>query len=235
MPMETPSDQQDLSKPTTGRDGLIKRREDRLGEIFGVEPGLLLKIPKDLTTLSIIVGKHLALNGKQRLNGEMEPMENKDLRQEVLKLVGRHKGLTHASRNPVVRMKPSPHSGRYDSSYIHSDMWSGHPAGCIVMFPIFGDFETGGVEFFKPRRYPELMEKTYGSYKDVPDFGSEYIGRMEPGYMYVVDAFCLHRTLNGGKRVSVDMRFAIDSKMNEKKQKRVRSYLPIWDDIEGRN
>ncbi len=213
---------------------LLRRREETLGRIFGVEPGLLLKIPKDFTALKLIVGKHLTEKGKVRLHGETEPLVNEALKKEVLRLIEPRQGLSHAAMYPIVRSKPTPHSGRYDSSHVHSDVWSGHPPGCIVMFPIFGDFETGGVEFFRPRRNFEHLNKTYPNYQDVPDFDSEYIGRMEPGYMYVVDAFCLHRTMDGGKRVSVDMRFAIDDDINERHKRRA-SYVPIWDDIEGRN
>ena len=86
--MKHQSGRQNSSRPTSGQDGLIRQREKNLGDLFGVEPGLLLKIPADLTTLSIIVGKHLALGGKIRRNGEIEPQRNEELRNECLKLMG---------------------------------------------------------------------------------------------------------------------------------------------------
>jgi len=211
----------------------IEHRAERLGKIFGTEPGILLKIPKDLTVLKELVEAHIALGCNPEINGEIPPKNSEPIRDEVLSLVGQRSGLSHAGY-PIVRQKPCPHSGRYDSSYLHSDVWSGNPPGCIVMFPIMGDFTNGGVEFFKPTMNFNRLNEQYPSYDSVPDFRPEYLGKMEPGFMYVLDAFCLHRTMLGEKRISVDMRFAIDGKFLQD-SKRNGHYRPIWDDIEGRN
>jgi hypothetical protein len=161
----------------------------------------------------------------------MEPMIDPLLDEEVLRLVGNvdasHRG------NAIVRRKPSRKGSRYSSEWIHSDVWSGNPAGFIVMFPISGDFENTGVEFFKPTKNLDLLNLKYNRYENVPDFGPEYIGKMEEGYMHVVDAFCLHRTMPGeNTRVSVDMRFGYEGTMDVR---RAKNFVPIWHDLEGRN
>ena len=184
----------------------LGEREVQLGRVFNTEPGLLLKIPKNFSDLKEIALRHYEAGGKVRANGEIEPLRNDDLINEVKTLLRGYNGITWVQRYPIVRLKPTRNSGRYDSSWIHSDMWSGNPPGAIIMIPITGDIENGGVEFYRPTKNIDLMDMEYPTYQDVPDFGPEYIGKMEPGFMHVVDAYCLHRTMPGMDRISVDFR-----------------------------
>ena len=107
---------------------------------------------------------------------------------------------------PAIRVKEGKVTGgRYETSIIHTDAWSGNMSS-VVMIPVEGDFETGGVEFFMPTRNLGRLLKEYPDYRKAPDFGALYVGRMEPGKIYFLDAACLHKTMLGGRRVSVDVR-----------------------------
>lgn len=125
--------------------------------------------------------------------------------------------------DPMVRIKPTPNLGPWDTGYIHTDVWAGN-SGLVVMIPIEGDFETGGVEFFAPtRNYEALLKPVIGSYEAAPDVGPKLIGRMEPGNVYVLSPMCLHRTMaGGGRRVSVDFRVAFDRNFAKQMNYRVR-------------
>ncbi len=170
--------------------------------------GTFEKIEKDLSRLISLTNEHIALGGHTGINGGVRPTPGQELIDEVRFLIG-DRGLKYIQIYPDVRRKPHTYSGRYDSSQIHSDVWSANPAGYVVMFPISGDFENGGVEFFRPTKNLDRINQVYRDYRNVPDFGPEYIGKMEPGYMYVTD--CLHRTIPGKERISVDTRLAFDN------------------------
>ena len=109
-------------------------------------------------------------------------------------------------RFPSIRVKDGRVTGgRYETSIVHTDAWSGNLSS-VVMIPIEGDFERGGVEFYLPTRNLGRLLDEYPDYADVPDFGAIPVGRMEPGKIYFLDAACLHKTMLGGRRVSVDVR-----------------------------
>ena len=111
-------------------------------------------------------------------------------------------------RWPCIRVKEGKSTGsRFETSIIHTDAWSGNMSS-VAMIPIEGDFETGGVEFYiATQNLPELLRE-HGDYQHAPDFGALKVGQMEPGYIYFLDPSCLHKTMLGGRRVSVDVRLA---------------------------
>jgi len=186
---------------------------------------LLKKVPLDLSELIEGSKKHFA--NEARINGEVETPESfKDM---VFGILEQFFDLKYVGK-PILRKKPTENTGRYDSSYIHSDVWSGNSPGKIIMFPICGDFEAGGVEFFRPTKNLDILNVEYNDYRDVPDFGPEYIGKMEEGYMHIVSTSCLHRTMKGGTRYSVDIRLA-DRLMQNFLKPRYQNYR-LW---EGRN
>lgn len=173
---------------------------------------MLRKYPADLSPLKRAVGAFLASGVPPRANGDCLPSEGtwglyEPVKVEALKLLDVRVPYV---QGPTVRIKPSPPGGRFDSSILHTDVWSGNPPTFVVMIPIEGDFETGGVEFYKPTKNLDLLRLEYEDYKSVPDFAPEYLGKMEPGLVHIVDWKCLHKTMNGGRRVSVDFRVAYD-------------------------
>lgn len=209
----------------------LEDRRLRFMETFGVE-GLLLEVPLDLRSVEkagrayieasrrfgggdIYRAPNFTRNGDVRPRVEVREefraleVEVRRLFKEVLK-----GELDLVQRVLAVRVKGGEEVGGYSSAYLHSDTWAGEPSGGVVMIPIEGDFTNGGVEFFRPTKgsvkdFARRME----TYEQVPDFGPEYLGRMKPGHLYVLDAFCLHRTMRGGYRCSVDFRFTYKQKI----------------------
>ena len=110
------------------------------------------------------------------------------------------------------------------------------------MFPVLGDIKAGGVQFFKPTQNIDKMSVVYNTYQDVPDFNPSYLGRMSPNHIHVVDSYCLHKTMQGGMRVSVDWRFVVNNEWLEPgdvhgigmAMRRKGNFVPLWD-LEGRN
>lgn len=157
----------------------------------------------------------MAFGGRPRLNGEVLPEDRS--RGAYERVVGEYRALVvpllpesgfEAAQSWVtVREKGTrPASGPYDSAKMHLDAWSGNPPGVVVMIPVEGDIEGGGVEFFRPTRNFHLVDEPLLDYNEAPDFGPEPLGGLWPWHVHFVD--CLHRTQAGGRRVSVDHRFA---------------------------
>jgi hypothetical protein len=218
--------------------------------VFGTE-GIFLEIPLDLSRLIEVTKRYLTrcceLTGTRVLNlpnrgsnGDVYPRvavldEFGEIEEEVSRLFN-PPGISSCQVPISVRVKGGGVSTRFSSDYVHSDTWSGHPAcGGVVMLPIYGDFGGGGVEFYRPTKNLEVLMKNYPSYAEVPDFGPELVGKMKAGHMYVIDHSCLHRTLMGKERVSVDFRFQYEEKLPLEylgAPKRVANYRPYseWRD-----
>lgn len=186
---------------------------------------MLRKYEADLEPLKWAVARFLPFVS-QRANGDCLP--NKETRkiyepvkEEALKLLDFDPPYLS---EPIVRMKPSSDGGAKNSSLLHTDYWAGHDA-FVVMIPIGGDFKKGGVEFFEATQNLDLLLKPYADYSQAPDFKPRSLGQMEPGFVYVLDPRCLHRTMRGERRISVDFRCAwsLDFPMSEHYASRNRS------------
>jgi len=107
----------------------------------------------------------------------------------------------------------------YAIQSFHMDMWTGEPADSIVvMVPIAGDVDRVGVRFTEPvNPVHERCVARYPSYGDGvmanPDY-TEYPVKMQLGYAYVMDSYCLHQSIKGdGVRMSIDFRIRYRDKL----------------------
>jgi hypothetical protein len=195
---------------------------------FG-SPELVVKVPADLTELKAAVEKYL--QGRvPRDNGDVQGGDG--FRKVVVEywnvVKGMVGGISHCQSFPSIRVKEKPSHGPYDTYKLHSDVFAGDPSGVVVMIPLFGDIENGGVEFYKPTRGRREDFCFYSRYDLAPDFKPEYLGKMEPDKVHFVDAFCLHKTMVGKKRVSLDHRLIFDRFLeSDSKGTRMRNYVPL--------
>ena len=105
------------------------------------------------------------------------------------------------------------------SSKIHTDIWAGEPASTAMLFvPLFGETEKNGISFYEPKDIPELLLTSLNDYND----GNDYFAHLEkyqvgfnPGELFVVDSFLLHRTEKESPklRISLEFRGIVKSKV----------------------
>ena len=204
----------------------MQERLDRMQECFG-ESSLVVKKKADLSNLKVAVSKYLVGKTPGR-NGDIQDGEGfARVVAEYWNLVKGVTGISHCQLSPSVRVKEKPTGGAYDTTKLHSDVFAGDPSGVVVMIPLFGDIEFGGVEFYRPTKNLDKF-CFYPDYSLAPDFKPEYLGKMEEGYIHFVDAFCLHKTVVGKKRVSLDHRMIFDKFIeSDSRGTRLRNYVPI--------
>lgn len=204
----------------------LSGRLKRMEECFGT-PSLVVKQKADLGNLKAAVSRYLVGKAPRR-NGDVQGGEGfETVVVEYWNLIKRVKGISHCQSFPSVRVKDGPSDGAYDTAKLHSDIFAGDPSGVVVMIPLFGDIEFGGVEFYKPTKNLEKFG-FYPDYSLAPDFSPEYLGKMEEGYIHFVDAYCLHKTIVGKRRVSLDHRLIFDRFIeSDTKGTRMRNYVPI--------
>lgn len=197
-----------------------------MGRCFG-EKSLVVKVPADLERLKSAVKSYMEGKPVGR-NGNVQVLEGfRKVVIEYWRLVSWVEGISHYQLYPSIRVKSGKTDGAYDTSKLHSDVFAGDPSGVVVMIPLFGDIEFGGVEFFEPTQGSYEDFKFYPDYDLAPDFKPKYLGKMEAGYIHFVDAFCLHRTMMGNKRVSLDHRMVFEDFLeSDRKGTRMRNYVP---------
>lgn len=95
----------------------------------------------------------------------------------------------------------------------HSDIWAGElPGHAMLYFPILGDMTNNGVDLFEPGQdfFPDFV-------RPLDDFdegagllrnAARYDIVMEPGSVYVLDAFLLHRTMKRTPGLRLVINFA---------------------------
>lgn len=202
----------------------LQERLDRMRECFG-EASLVVKKKADLSRLKAAVSQCNETPGK---NGNIQG--GIGFRQVVIEywnLVKWVRGISHVQVFPSIRVKEKPGEGPYETTKLHSDVFAGDPSGVVVMIPLFGDIEFGGVEFYRPTKNFDKFT-FYSDYALAPDFAPEYLGKMEEGHIHFVDAWCLHKTMVGKKRVSLDHRMIFDRFIDgDTKGTRMRNYIHI--------
>lgn len=230
----------------------LRDREERFKKYFGVD-GIFAEIPCDLSKVVKATqdylsacrrfgGSNVFALSNYTQNGDVRPRKEVLAEFKVVELEARalfssvlRGEVEQVQRVESVRCKGGLERGSYSTNQLHSDIWAGEPSGGVVMIPIEGDFENGGVEFFKPTLGSvKDFSRYYLSYSEVPDFGPVSVGKMKPGNLYVIDSFCLHQTMKGGYRCSVDFRFTYKDKVGSDFSgigKRLANYVPFsgWD------
>ena len=205
----------------------MQERLDRMGECFG-ERSLVVRRGADLSRLRAAVERYIEGKTPGR-NGNLQGGPGwSGVVVEYWNVVKSHiKGISHCQSSPSVRIKEGAGVGPYETSKLHSDIFAGDPSGVVVMIPLWGDIEFGGVEFFSPTKNFDQF-RGYSDYSFAPDFGPEYLGKMEEGYIHFVDAYCLHKTSLGKRRVSLDHRLIFDRFIaGDTKGTRLRNYVHI--------
>lgn len=188
----------------------LTERFIRMAALFGAY-GLVARLKADLEPLRAAVkavlgkGDWLSLNNLGTNGNLLKTPECTAAYEVVERLAWDLVPNVGLRTTPVIRVKGRLDKSTFGTSYIHSDTFAGHPTGCVVMIPICGDFEAGGVSFYRPTKG---VFKDYPNYADL-DFGPEYIGKMDGEHIHVLDAYCLHKTDLGGLRVSVDFRMIL--------------------------
>lgn len=221
----------------------LREREERFARSFG-SPGILLEKSVDVSLVQSVqcylracrrFGGDVFSLPNYTANGDVRPRvevldEFRQIQLEVDKAFAFAQGIDLVQRVESVRVKGVKELGRYSSAHLHTDTWAGEPSGGVVMIPIEGDFEKGGVEFFRPTLgTPKEFCRPLEGYELAKDFGPELIGKMREGHLYVLDAFCLHRTMRGGYRCSLDFRFTYKEKLPHDFRgigKRLANYVP---------
>ncbi len=197
-----------------------------MGRCFG-EKSLVVKVPADLEKLKSVVSSYMEGKAVGR-NGNVEVVEGfRKVVIEYWRLISWVEGVSHYQLYPSIRIKEGKVDGAYDTSKLHSDVFAGDPTGVVVMIPLMGDIEGGGVEFYRPTKGSYEDFKFYPDYDLAPDFKPEYLGKMEAGHIHFVDAFCLHKTMLGDRRVSLDHRMVFEEFLeSDRKGTRMRNYVP---------
>lgn len=117
----------------------------------------------------------------------------------------------------------------------HSDIWGGEPADiAVIVIPLWGAIEQCGLEFSEPDTTVEAFARQYASNGDGieanPNF-TVYDDFMVAGHAYVMDSYCLHRSVVGdGVRASIDFRVKYRQKLPsdvDTKAKYTKKYIPL--------
>ena len=116
---------------------------------------------------------------------------------------------------------------------LHSDFWTGAVCDYAILIPIFGTLDTVDVVFgeakdIKQDFLQELVnysdgEKLYGKF-------DEYQTRMEKGYLFLQDIYCLHGTRRSGKGVRISLDFTLQSYDYENSIKKLYSNKTLSND-----
>lgn len=124
--------------------------------------------------------------------------------------------------NPTVDSRPRA------SVKLHSDIWAGEFTDHIMIFiPVAGDMVNNGVELYEPGAdfYPDYVRtmSDYAEGADLINGATKYDVVMQPGHVYLLDSFLLHRTMKQTPGLRLVINFAYIPKQKVPSDLKIRT------------